>query len=242
MIGKYASQGIPYSFEFRFDSTYRYQYRSFHSFRYSLGRWSATKAGDIILNSYNQEVFLNGNITMMADTVNNQKNILHFLFTSASEIRNFKCEIIINDTVYDKLLDRMLFPSNPQNKKLGLLQDIGNLWGSYFRCDTLNILKSIKVGTPIKTVQLRFLYDPIEPSTNLFTNNTILAKEFISKKDFGELKFNFTLTDSIFFYQPFKNEKLKVKRNKVGIFQNKKWRFIPKISNNKKIFLPTEQP
>jgi hypothetical protein len=177
---------------------------------------------------------------MISDTVKSKNNHLHFVFTSSSEIRNFKCEIIINNIIYDKLLDGMLFPNNSQNKKSGLLPDIRNLWGSYFRCDTLNALKSIKVSTPIKTVRLRLLYDPIKPSTNLFTNNTILTKEFVSKNDFGEFTFNYALNDSIFFYQAFKNEKIKVKRNKIGIFHNKKWRFIPKVSENEKIFLSTE--
>lgn len=245
VYGKYATDGKPDFFQFNSDSTFRYEFRSFHSFRFSEGEWSIDKSGKyLILNSYKQDAepvigMHECSITSKQDST--ATNSISFNFTTSGRFNphDFKCEIVINDTIYDVIKNGIL--STTGEKITDSYNNINprNFWRTYFRCDSLNMLNSVRVNVPIKTIYFQFVFSPLQPTTDIFTNNIILTRVFNPKNNYCKIRFRAALADSLFFYRVFSNEKIKIKRKKIGVFirNRKKWETLMKVPDCTEVFM-----
>lgn len=111
IVGKYASTATPNCFEFKDDSTYIYEFRKFHVYEYSTGSWCKIKNNRIEINSTIKNTIVplktseqwNGNLNKSGlSIVLRQPTGMH--------LKDYKCEIYINDNFYDiKRCDSLSF-------------------------------------------------------------------------------------------------------------------------------------
>ena len=102
IVGKYANTKSPDSFQFNSDSTFIYQYRAYHAYEHATGRWKMKNNDAIILNSNIHDIVIPSSLTLSDYLSNQTYAILTFEpRISEGESSDYKCEIFINDSLFD---------------------------------------------------------------------------------------------------------------------------------------------
>lgn len=238
ITGKYAGKNKAYALQLNDDSTYLCEHGSFHSYKYSTGLWHRASKGSIILNSSIKSTRPSLYVQEIATPDTFDKSILNFdiNISGGNKLSDYKCEIIINDTVYDVIKSGYLMSSGLNVSTANKQINLKNYWFGYIRCDSL---LTVKVNSIIRSLRLKFVLSPLEVNSTYFTNSVLETTPFLPKNGIGKFLVNINLSDSLFFYEVFSNKKVKVKRGKVSFFIKNlnKWEQIPKVRGSEKIFI-----
>jgi hypothetical protein len=103
------------------------------------------------------------------------------------------------------------------------------------RCDSLSL---IQINSPIRNVYFQIERHPIVVNST-FISLPLITEGYTPKRSICNLKIEASFKDSLFSYQSFNNERLKLKRDMIKIFSpfTKKWEGIPKVSASTNIFV-----
>lgn len=111
IVGKYASNATPVCFYFKCDSTFIYEFRKFHVYEYSTGSWRKIKNNMIEINSTIKNTI--APLKISEQGINNLKNrelSVVLRQPTGAQLKDYKCEIYINDNFYDvKRCDSLSF-------------------------------------------------------------------------------------------------------------------------------------
>lgn len=209
VVGKYSSNKSSSSFQFKRDSTFMYEYRAYHLYQYSVGKWERIKRNMITLTSDIKDITIPlsiKEIDHIDDTSNNIISIDLDIKNSRS-LADYMCEVYVNDELY-----------------------------CIRRCDSIT---SIPVTVPIKTCYFHFTKEPEIALTTavappLFTNKYRSNDSITGNKLTIAIDFN----NSYFFYKAFNEDTIRVKKHGIRIFNPnlKKWEKISKVSDESNIF------
>jgi hypothetical protein len=102
------------------------------------------------------------------------------------------------------------------------------------RCDSIS---SIKLRLPVESLFFVFSKDPLKSFQNTFPVTSEKVK--FNKPLSNDIKIEVAFNDSFFTYHPFNNEKIKVKRNGIRLFNSylNQWQEIHKVSDRTSIFI-----
>jgi len=209
ITGKYSSTNSPYAFQFNKDSTFTYGYLEFHSYEYSTGWWRKINRNHILLNSIIQYTIIPLEIQKLNSNDEKQPDFL------SVEI-NIKG---MNLADYRCLIFI--------NDSLDLVK----------RCDSIS---KIKLKKPINSLFFKFIQEPVKITTDLFSYNPLITEKLYPEKiDLYNSKIRIAFNDSLFAYKIFNDELIKVKNNKVKIFNSykNKWEAIPKVPDSTDIIV-----
>jgi hypothetical protein len=107
------------------------------------------------------------------------------------------------------------------------------------RCDTLS---NIFADFPINKIQVYFSRNPKEVRTTL-THPAVMTNTYLPDIQVGQkIQMRITVNDSLFYYRAFKNDILKVRKNRIKFYDNegkRKYRryIIPKVKDSTMIFM-----
>lgn len=236
--GKYASKRNASSFQFKTDSTFLYEYKSFHLYAYSSGKWEKKSKKVIILNSDTQST----QVPLLVQQNNlldlRGANHLSFNVTTKGDfgVADYKCEIFINDTLF-RLTDHHLSSTGMDETMSYNEINISNPLIRYIRCDSLS---DLWVATPIHSIYLKFVQSPLRITSNAIALEPLQSNKFFPPISVGNnISIEVPLNDSLFFYKVFKNEKIKLRKNGVMLFNKilNQWQKISKVPDTANIFI-----
>jgi hypothetical protein len=229
IIGQYTGMSNPDSFQFSKDLTYTYGYNAFHLNEYSSGKWYQLNKRIIILNSFVENRNLEVRVDNKKVEVNNDYN-LKLTFNSNSNLENYKCVIFINDTLYTLKGSRLLVPTNIIHSQFVKTIELNDLYSMYIRCDSLLLLK---VNNAINSISFRVIKLPSNYSTQINKYALESKNTTIFDTENNAISIAISFSDSLFNYRLFRNEKLKISKRGIYIYNENstKWWYIPKIKN-----------
>lgn len=101
MEGKYASGTIPSCFQFNKDSTYIYEFRKFHVYEYSTGRWTKSGKNKVVLNSDRKSVVVPMTVVESGCKQAN-KSVLSFNLNIKGKLQlaDYGCEVYVNGNFF----------------------------------------------------------------------------------------------------------------------------------------------
>lgn len=209
VIGKYSSNISSSSFQFKGDSTFMYEYRSYHLYQYSRGKWEMIKRNMATLTSDIKDITIPLLIKGI-DYNNNSNNSMISIdlnIKNSRSLADYMCGVYVNDSLY-----------------------------CVRRCDSIAF---IPISVPIESCYFYFTKEPEIASTTavsppLYTNkyrsnDSIMGNKFIIAIDFN---------DSYFFYKAFNEDTIRVKKHGIRIYNqdSEKWQKISKVSDESNIF------
>lgn len=228
IVGKYADKGNPDIFQFKADSTFSYNYNAFHVREYSEGKWVRLNSKLILIKSTIQTKTIPLSINYGSE-MQSENYTLMFNFNSDLEIKNYKCAVFINDTLHTLNESSFLVPTKLSADEFRKEINIDKMLASYIRCDSLI---SVKINTPIKGIYLQLMKCPIKITSNYIIRYPLETEKCnLVSGNANVFLIHMSFKDSLFNYQVFKNEKLKVSRNGVYMMNtnNNSWWYIPKF-------------
>lgn len=230
VFGKYTEHNGPEYFQLNNDSTFTYKYDAFHVQEYSSGKWKMDRNRDIILNSYiiNKSKNIKLNVQEFDRSGIDFFN-LSIIINGDYHSENYKYEIFANDTLYELNKSSILISTKLEYLTLNNNINIKNPFAKYIR----GRLVRLTLNPPITNLYLKIVKSPIIFSSTVLTLNPIITKQyFLKSKETNSLIMNVTFSDSLFNYKVFKNERVKIKKNKIGYFNSDldKWLFLRKAS------------
>ncbi|KAA5536544.1 hypothetical protein F0919_02430 [Taibaiella lutea] len=206
--GKYASKENNNYFDFKKDSTFTYEYRLFHTYRYSSGTWSLLKNNRILLKSsyLDSIVLLEVNETEQATKKKTSLNI-DFNIINGLTPQNYYCQMYIDDKPYFK-------------------DDV--LMGK--RCDSL---KKVEIADKIDSLYFVIYREPIHFVTTA-TSFPISTGKYYPQKGYSDMNIRISFNDSLFYYKIFNNEPLLISKGRIKLFNRAtgKWEVVNKVSDS----------
>ena len=231
ITGQYGAKSNPDFFRFNAESTYYYKYNAYHVSEYSSGKWVQTNKKTVLLNSSIQSRSIPLKIKQNSDSVNTGYNI-ELNFDTVLDLKNYKCAVFINDTLYSLKGSGLIIPTRLGFNEFEKELNVSDIFFRYTRCDSL---LSLKVNNPIKSIFFKIIKFEIN-STHLTRQPLETEKYILVSNNNKNLNIRISLKDSLFNYRVFKNEKLKVRTKGISIFNsnNNTWWYIPKLPDTKK--------
>jgi hypothetical protein len=225
VVGKYTSKSNPDFFQFNPDSTFYYKYNAYHVNEHSSGRWAQFKRKKVVLNSSIQSRYVPLKITQGLD-VRNIDLILKFNFETESDLKNYKCAIFINDTLYSYKETGALVSTGLSTNDFEKEVNIADIYFRYTRCDSL---LALRLNNPVHSLFLKIIkYD---------INSTYLIRKPLQTEKYvyslgiqhATLGLNISFADSLFNYRVFNNEVIKIKRKGLMFLNdnNNTWWYVP---------------
>jgi hypothetical protein len=209
IVGKYSSNKSSISFQLNKDSTFIYEYRSYHLYQFSRGKWERVERDRISLTSDIENTTVPISIKEIDhnDNTNNSIISLNLNIEKSRSLADYMCGVYINDALF-----------------------------CIRRCDSVTF---IPVTVPVESCYFHFTKEPEISSTTavsppLFTKKYNNKYPIIGKKIIISVDFN----DSYFFYKAFNKDTIRVKKHAIKIFNSdsKKWEKIPRVSDELNIF------
>jgi hypothetical protein len=105
IIGKYSSNKHSNRFEFKKDSTFAYEYLSFHLLKYSEGKWMNLTKNKIVITSDIKSTIIPLTVEELESNNLKSKNALslHINIEDGKNLSEYMCGIYINDVFYNTL-------------------------------------------------------------------------------------------------------------------------------------------
>lgn len=99
--GKYMSKNNPNFIQLRSDRSFIYEYRAFHLYQQSIGKWQAIDNGLVVLNSDIKSTLIPVRVSSNPNGMN-KKNLISIDLNikGGHALEDYKCQICINDTNY----------------------------------------------------------------------------------------------------------------------------------------------
>jgi hypothetical protein len=231
VVGKYTSKSNPDSFQFNADSTFDYKYNFSHLREYSSGRWTQLKGKKVVLNSSIQNTKIPLKVNQDVNTINKGSNV-KLNFETELNLKNYKCVIFINDTLYTLKGTSLILPTGLTLKEFEKEINIADIYFRFTRCDSL---LALSLNSPIRSLFLKIIKYPV--NSTYLNRNSIQTEEYFSLLDgqHTSLLVSLSFNDSLFNYRVFNNEKIKIRRNGLLFFNENtnKWWHVPKKLNSK---------
>jgi hypothetical protein len=229
VIGKYSSKSNPDFFEFNADSTFYYSYSAYHVNESSSGRWTQLKGKTVILNSSIQSRDILLKIDRAFDT-NNTGSSIELNFDPEIDLKNYKCAIFINDTLYSFKGGGLIVPTGLTNTEFEKEVNVSDTYFRYTRCDSL---LSLRVNGPIRSLFFKII--KYELNSSYLTRKPLQTEKYVSSSGLRHIALvaNVSFNDSLFNYRVFENEKIKIRRRGMLLFNDNTnaWWYVPKILN-----------
>jgi len=208
ITGKYASISNNDAYQFKSDSTFIYEYKAFHLYKYSTGKWKRIGTNEILLNSYNRDISIPIEVFGINKSETDSINInIELQINHGMILSNYKCYIFI-----DNKLSKI-----KRCDSLSFIRESSSFRNIYFKF----------IKEPLQIVSDRV-------TSPLITNKLEISNRFANEN----LKMKIVFDDSYFTYMPFNNDTLKVKSKKILTYNSylKKWQSIPKVNDKENIF------
>lgn len=232
VVGKYTSKSNPDFFQFNADSTFYYKYNAFHVSEFSSGRWSKPKRQKVVLNSSIQSRDIHLKIKEEFDT-NNSSPIIKFKFDKGLDLKNYKCVIFINDTLYTFKQPDLIFSSGLSLKEFEKEVNVADLFFRYTRCDSL---LSLRVNSLIQSIKLKII--KFENNSDRVIRRPLQTEKYVSlvANLHTTLRVSVSFNDSLFNYNVFSNEIIKIRREGIFLFNENtnRWWYIPKLQDSQR--------
>lgn len=204
--GKYYK--TPNAFQFYSDSTFKYEYKESHLYKYSTGKWKQIDKDFILLNSMKKF----GNIPLDVDYLDKNRELdknkisITINLEGKGSLSDYICRVMLNDKIYTES-----------------------------RCDSLTYFF---IKEPIKRLYLQIVNEPIFPVTTYISFPLVTEVIYPKNTIGNNINLILTLDTSNFYYKCFDNDTLKVKRNAIKIYNtdNEKWERMSKVPNQTQIF------
>ncbi len=229
VVGKYTSKSNPDFFQFNADSTFDYKYQAYHVNEYSSGKWAQFKEKEVVLNSSIQSRDIPLRVNQSLDRINLGSSI-KLNFEANLDLQNYKCVIFINDTLYSFKGEGLIVPTELTITEFEKEVNLADIYFRYTRCDSLS---SLRLNSPIRSLFLKIIKYEINSTYSI--RKPLKTEKYISLLGVKNtaLAVSVSFTDSLFNYRVFNNEKVKVKRKGISVFNdnNKSWWYIPKEVN-----------
>lgn len=209
IVGKYSSGNSQKAFEFKSDSNYVYEFRAFHYYEYSSGKWVAASRKKVVLNSNISDLVIPLKVEKVNDKRVSNSNTVFVDFNIANgNLSDYQCRVFINDSIYA----------------------VRRNMTSLIRCDSLS---KIQIDSPLKSIYFQIIDEP-EAVNYTYISPPLVSQKYVADKDYGNnLKIELEFSDSFFFYVPFKNQVVVKGKNKIKwITTGNKRETIPKVSDD----------
>ncbi len=228
LVGKYYTKLYPDFFKFTNDSMFEYEYNFIHLKEYSSGKWLKLNSSNIItINSLIQTKKIPIVITKNFGNFDKFQTV-NINFDTDTNPKNYKCAVFIDDTLYSLKNNSILSSTDIPFPAFCKEINIDNIFFRYTRCDSLH---NFKIKNPVKKIFLKIVKVPYNINSNALLKEPLETEEYsLNDLKVNEFTLNISFKDSLFNYQVFKNERIKVKRRGISIFNAKtdKWQYIPK--------------
>lgn len=206
--GKYISKNGPNYIELKADSTFIYEYRMFHLYQRSFGKWDRKNERFAQLNSDIKYT----NVPLIVSAVNNngvetENNIsIDLKIKEGFELVGYRCRIYINDKIYLSI-----------------------------RADSLH---NIPIREPINDIFFHILKEPKIVTSTYISPPIITDQYNPKNNQNNKLKIEINVDDSYFYYRVFNMNPVIIKKNKIKLFNphENKWEKLFKVSNKMNIF------
>lgn len=232
VVGKYTSKSNPDFFQFNSDSTFYYKYNAFHVSEFSSGRWSQPKRQKVVLNSSIQSRNIRLKINEEFDINNTSPNI-EFKFDTELDLKNYKCAIFINDTLYTFKQPDLIISTGLSLKEFEKEINVADIYFRYTRCDSL---LSLRVNSLIQSLRLKII--KLEINSSFVIRNDMQTEKYVSLIEDRHTKLGVSVSfnDSLFNYHVFSNEIIKIRRKGIFLFNENtnRWWYIPKLPDSQK--------
>ena len=232
VVGKYTSKSNPDFFQFNPDSTFDYKYNAYHVKEYSSGKWTQLKGKKVVLNSSIQSRDISLKINQGINTINTGSDI-KLNFETVLDLKNYKCAIFINDTLYSFNGTGLMVPTGLTIKEFEKEVNVADIYFRYTRCDSL---LSLRLNSPIRSLFFKII--KYEINSTYLSRKPLQTEKYVSSLDSQHttLGVSVSFNDSLFNYRVFNNEKIKVRRKGILVFNDNTntWWHIPKQQNSQK--------
>jgi len=208
MIGKYSKSRNANSFQFKQDSTFIYQYRAYHLFQYSQGKWKRVNENMITLTSDIKSTAIPLSIKQV--DVDNKENIniisIDLNIENSDCLSEYECGVYINEELY-----------------------------CIKRCDSVSF---IPVNIPIKSIYFHFTKEPQISLTTAIAPPLFTSKYSPEATRGNKIKIEVDFKEAFFYYKSFNGDTIKVKANSIKMFNvySRRWEKILKVSDEANIF------
>ncbi|MDP3394442.1 hypothetical protein [Sediminibacterium sp.] len=230
VVGKYTSKSNPDFFQFNADSTFDYNYNAYHVNEYSSGRWAQTKGKKVVLNSSIQSRDIPLKVNQDLDTVNKGSSI-KLNFETELDLKNYKCVIFINDTLYSFKGKGLIVSTGLTIKEFVKEVNVADIYFRYTRCDSL---LSLSLNSPIRSLFLKII--KYEINSTYLIRKPLQTEKYFSSLGVKNTALNVSVSfvDSLFNYRLFNNEKIKIRRKGLLLFNDNTntWWHVPKQLNS----------
>jgi hypothetical protein len=231
VIGKYTSKSNPDYFELNPDSTFIYKYNTYHVKEYSFGRWNQYKAKEVVLKSYIQSRNIPIKVNQSFNKISTGSNI-KLNFETDLDLKNYKCAIFINDTLYSLKGTDLIVPTELTVKEF---ENEARFTDIYFRHIRLDSLLTLKLDGPVRSLFFKII--KFEINSSYLNRQSLQTEKYHSSLGslHDSLVVNVSVKDSLFNYIIFNNEKIKVRRKGILIFNDNtnSWWYVPRQLNSK---------
>ncbi|WP_155977967.1 hypothetical protein [Pedobacter glucosidilyticus] len=204
--GKYYKS--PNAFQFYSDSTFRYEYKESHLYKYSTGNWKQIDKGLISLNSTKKFGDIPLEVHYLDKDKESDRNEISIKIDlkGRGSLSDYICRIMLNDKIYTER-----------------------------RCDSLAYFY---IKEPIKSLYLQIINEPVIAVTTYVPFPLITEIIYPKNTIGNNINLTLMLDASNFYYKCFDNDILEVKRKSVKIYNpdRKKWEEMPRVSNQTQIF------
>lgn len=100
VIGRYSSSKGPNNIELRNDSTFIYEYRAFHLYQYSIGKWKMLKRNLVTLTSEVKSTVVPITVKNVGNQLVSNILLIDLKINPNKNLSYYKCGIYINDSLY----------------------------------------------------------------------------------------------------------------------------------------------
>lgn len=199
IVGKYATNGNPYKFEFKKDSTFRFEYGAIEFFEFSLGKWKRNGKNKFIITSEIKNTTLPLQLSKVANKSSNSRLNIKLKLTGKLSLQDYICRIFFNNQIVkiircDSLKD-ITPPADTKSMKIQFLrQPIGDFYTSLrtnpLTTSTVIIKPEIGVDflAKISVPDSFFYHRSFDSQRIILKKDYIIFKDTISKKSFRLLK------------------------------------------------------
>lgn len=207
VTGKYSSRYYEHFLKLDSDSTFQYEFRSFHMYAQSSGKWLRVGKKALVLNSNITTTIVPMKIAVLDNASYNSLSI-NVNTVDSLKSENYRCQIYLNNTLY-----------------------------AVIRADSLS---EFKLAHSPRNIYLKFTFDPIVSVSNLISPPVATEKHTLGiAKAPRSIKLTLDLPASFFYYRPFNQEVLKIKRRSVAFYNSfkKRWEYVPTVPDSVNIFM-----